>query len=99
MIFDIAVDPAAVAAVPEGIVPAPIIAPAPAEAWPVEAGAPVWTKSAAPAIRTVVRVADLPAVDRVAELHEHRRALRIGGRRVAVRLQLLGDQRGVALEL
>src|SRR5690349_11265148 len=100
MIFDIAVD-AAAGAVPEGIVPAPIIAAAPAEARPAEGRAPAEAAIAeGPVIiERVGRVADLAAVDAVAELHDHVRALRVGRGREATGLQLLRDEPGVTLEL
>src|SRR5206468_10687732 len=98
MIFDIAVD---AAAVPERIVPAIGIAAAPAA--PPEARGVERTEERIVEARTavgerVLDIADLAAVNRVAELDDHARALRAGRGRIAARLQLLGDDAGVALE-
>src|SRR4029079_18355770 len=50
-------------------------------------------------IERVLDVADLAAVDAVAELNDHVRALSIGRGLEAARLELLGDDSGIALEL
>src|SRR6476661_458648 len=104
VIFDIAVD---AAAIPEGVIPAPRIGAAPAEPIPrtiepprrpVEATEAVATV-AVTAVKWIADVTHLAAVDAVTELHDHVRALSVGGRRIATRLQLLGDNSRIALEL
>src|SRR5579884_2140203 len=95
VIFDVAVD---VVTIPERVVPAPEIAaaPAPAEARTEEWRAPIGSPGHG---RIRIRdIAHLPAIDSVAELHDHVGAALIRRWPVAARFQLLGDDSGVTLE-
>src|SRR6185295_19908204 len=96
VIFDIAVDAAAaVAAIPERIVPAVIEGRTEPVPWIEEPTAAIEERIAVERIRLDPNLA---AVDTVAQLNGHRRALRAGGRSVAAGLELLGDDSGIALE-
>src|SRR5207302_4775749 len=91
------------AAVPEGVIPAPRIAAAPAEPRMVEGRAPTepaeTTIAEAVAVERVLDVTHLATVHAVAELDDHVRALRACRGLEAARLELLGDNPGIPLEL
>src|SRR4051794_1467951 len=97
MIFDIGIDSAAV---PEGVVPAVIEGRTPTSKARIEEAAPAPVRPKA--VRSSERIgddADLAFVDPIAELDAHARALQACCRRVAARLQLLRNDRRIALEL
>src|SRR6478735_703491 len=102
MIFNIAVE---AAAIPVRIVPAvverrsPAASPIAARTAPIAEARAVPRTPVAVVAKRIFDVPDLAAIDAVAEVNDHRRALCAGRRRVAASLQLLGDDPRVALKL
>src|SRR6185312_14290055 len=98
VIFDVAVDPVIV---PERIVPTPQIAAAKAPAKTrVEEATTVKSRMPERSIgERIARVANLATIDAVPELDGHVRALGSARGGITTRLQLLGDNSRVTLEL